>query len=310
MTTCRHLAILALLAFSTEALGWGYDGHRIVGEIAYQEMKPAARRNLLRLLRTDANDKYHSLSESTVWADDIKKSTHPDRSTYRWARTLHYVNLPEGAESFSRERDCRPKNNCPENLPCPNRDCVVEAVAFYRKVLADADASDKKRLLSLKFMAHFVGDVHQPLHAGLRADRGGNDIDVTFTNSGDRTQKGNLHAMWDYGLIERRMEELGFGDWQQYTTHLYASISDADRVEWLATMDPAAWATASSRQAAGYAYKHPSENRTIANEEILSPTETRTYREYANRVIELRLKQAGVRLARTLEEVFSEQHAP
>ena len=49
---------------------------------------------------------------------------------------------------------------------------------------------------ALKYVVHFIGDVHQPLHASNNDDRGGNDVAVTFM--GHQT---NLHAVWDNGII-------------------------------------------------------------------------------------------------------------
>jgi hypothetical protein len=53
-------------------------------------------------------------------------------------------------------------------------------------------------LKALKYLVHFVADVHQPLHAGYRDDRGGNMVQLRFLMQGS-----NLHALWDRGLLDR-----------------------------------------------------------------------------------------------------------
>jgi S1/P1 Nuclease len=57
-------------------------------------------------------------------------------------------------------------------------------------------AADEKRI-ALRFVAHLVGDIHQPLHAGFAEDRGDNSVDVRFNG-----RKTNLHSLWDTGLVE------------------------------------------------------------------------------------------------------------
>lgn len=90
---------------------------------------------------------------------------------------------------YQRERDC------------PDGQCAVEAVEKQTEVLA-SKASDDKRLLALKYLVHFVGDVHQPLHAGYGDDRGGNSYQIQAFGNGS-----NLHAFWDSGLIKSLQED-------------------------------------------------------------------------------------------------------
>ena len=90
---------------------------------------------------------------------------------------------------YQRERDC------------PGGQCVVEAIEKQTEVLA-SKASDDKRLLALKYLVHFVGDVHQPLHAGYGEDRGGNTYQIQAFGHGS-----NLHAFWDSGLIKTLQED-------------------------------------------------------------------------------------------------------
>ena len=112
--------------------------------------------------------------------------------------------------------------------------CVVTAIQEDVAVLASPDATDAEKLAALKFLGHWVGDIHQPLHAGFQDDRGGNHI---------RTQGSScdsLHALWDRCLVEERlgMEPIAI------VGEIRASITDEQRAAWLAS-DPADWANES-----------------------------------------------------------------
>ena len=81
---------------------------------------------------------------------------------------------------------------------CPLADrCVVTAIAKDVATLSDASNSDVARLIALKFLGHFVGDVHQPMHVSFEDDRGGNSVDTTGTCGS------NLHSAWDTCLLSR-----------------------------------------------------------------------------------------------------------
>jgi hypothetical protein len=45
-------------------------------------------------------------------------------------------------------------------------------------------------------LVHFLGDLHQPMHAGRKTDKGGNDFQVRWFETGT-----NLHKVWDYHMI-------------------------------------------------------------------------------------------------------------
>ena len=86
----------------------------------------------------------------------------------------HFVNFPKDANNYQQQRDCKQRN------------CVIEAIAWYVRVLKTGDAPRNEKRIALRFILHLVGDVHQPLHAGFAEDRGGNSVDVRF-NTGKKT---------------------------------------------------------------------------------------------------------------------------
>jgi nuclease S1 len=171
----RH-AFLALLCmvplFWQYAFAWGEDGHRIIATLADAQLTPAARKEVARLLALEPGQTLASIS---TWADQ-----HRNPATAPW----HYVNFPGGECHYQPERDC------------PDGKCVVGAIDLQMEVLRTS-GDDEKKLTALKYLVHFIGDIHQPLHAGFGDDRGGNRYQLQAFMRGS-----NLHAVWDSGLIK------------------------------------------------------------------------------------------------------------
>jgi len=244
--------------------GWGRDGHAIIAEIAWREMTPYAQRRAREILGGA------DLPAVASWADQVRRE-----EAYRWTAPLHYVNLPEGTAEFRLERDC------------PDGGCVVSAVRDFGALVVREDADEKTRREALMFLIHFVGDLHQPLHAGRPGDRGGNDISTVFFG-----QDRNLHSVWDSGI-------LGAGDeraWPLIAEDLVGDIDAADRLAWLADADGSdlaatagRWTFESFRLAERYCY--PVEPGTAIGAGYVDQTLP---------VVRLRLMQGGVRLGAVL----------
>jgi S1/P1 Nuclease len=78
-------------------------------------------------------------------------------------------------------------------------ECVVSAIEHDFAVLALSDATDEEKLAPLKFLGHWVGDIHQPLHAASQDDRGGNHVRTRGSSCG------SLHTLWDSCIVEERL---------------------------------------------------------------------------------------------------------
>ena len=172
---------LALALFAAPVFAWGAQGHRLVGALAEAELTPAARADVAKLL---AGEPEPSLAGIANWADELRSN---DRELARKSARWHFVNIGESDCQYEAARDCR------------GDDCVVEAIRKQAAILADPAQSIAARRDALKFVVHFVGDIHQPLHAGHAHDRGGNDVQVNEDGTGR-----NLHSLWDSRLFHRQ----------------------------------------------------------------------------------------------------------
>lgn len=255
--------LLSLIPHSAPpATVWSYDGHRIICEIAWRELTAPAKDRIRSLLAFDR--KYDRFSESCVWPDEIRRD-----STYRRFNTAHYVNLAPGAAGIDVARDCAATF------------CVVEAINDFTAVLGDAARPERERMEALKFLGHFVGDLHQPLHAGYGRDLGGNRTRLTFF--GDSL---NLHWLWDGAMLQR----LGLGP--EDAEALHQDIRPVDRLLWN-DRDPVTWAN---------------ESFALVEHQVYRGTETGAAGDdylAANRyTVERRLQQAGFRLGALLNRLL------
>ncbi|MGH8113290.1 MAG: S1/P1 nuclease, partial [Rhodanobacteraceae bacterium] len=206
--------VLAGLLWAPAAFAWGPLGHRIVADLAAAQLTPAARAEVARLLAvTGARD----LSQVANWADQLRDT---DPALFRRTKRLHYVNFHSADCTYDPPRDCR------------GGDCAVAAIDRYSAILANRANPPAQRAQALAFVVHFVGDIHQPLHADYRDDAGGNDFQVRWRGRGT-----NLHRVWDSLMLG--------------TAHLsaagYARKLQAERTPIAVGGTPAEWAEESCR---------------------------------------------------------------
>ena len=217
----RHLVFLSMFLVATcnttfSAFAWSDLGHRVICQIAYEELKPDIKARVDALIAINA--KFRTFADGCTWPDVFPRQRPPE----------HYVDLPRSAKGIEVERPC----------PVAYR-CVISAILNDTRDLAlSLDVSDQLSLL--KSLGHWVGDVHQPLHVSFDDDRGGNLVAV----AGSCWL--NLHAAWDACIIEKR---IGL-DYTDVAGKLRAEITDEDRKRWIPpVVDTAAvvgWANKSS----------------------------------------------------------------
>jgi hypothetical protein len=269
------LVMVGAAQVSTNA--WGPQGHRLVAAIAEGRLTPVARENVRWLLDGA------SLADVASWADQQRDAL---RQTGPW----HYVNIPNAAAAYDRERDCpRQPGTAAGSRADRWRDCIVDRILYHEQQLADSALDRADRATALKFLVHFVGDVHQPFHA-LADQRGGNDTPVRFFGSADCGEGGRvlpcqLHLVWDSGLIGRRR----LSD-QRYLAALEGVVQTRAKKPVGGT--PAEWAR---------------ESRDIARSALLRANADVGETYYSNHIgiVDERLAIAGLRLALVLNRSLS-----
>jgi hypothetical protein len=264
MMVLRRRAVVLLTCFLLVpgARAWGPDGHRIVAELAQRHLSPAAEAQVERLLAPEHTTR---LADVANWADNLQDDP-AQQALWKATRTLHYVNFGDRDCDYQPPRDCRGDR------------CEVGGLAHYAAVLGDRSQDVAARREALKFVVHFVGDVHQPLHAGYRSDKGGNTYQVQFQGQGS-----NLHRVWDSGMLRTRAL-----DWQDYAQRLDARGPVA--LPAAAAAPFAAWAEESCRLSRGV---YP-DGHTIGA----------SYVQAELPLAERRLREAGQRLAELLNRTL------
>jgi len=194
-----------LLLCASPAFPWGCEGHRTVALVALEQLTPHARAMASNLLQGEPSDsslhRYcgHTdlppFADMSTWADDIREKR---KETASW----HFIDVPLGAT-----RD-HMYDACPVATGC-----VTSALRGQLDVLRSASSGNAQKSEALMFVIHFVGDMHQPLHASTNNDRGGNCVPVAFfTQESKESATGenfrpNLHGVWDTDLVERVAKE-------------------------------------------------------------------------------------------------------
>ncbi len=207
------------------------------------------------------------LSRLSTWPDEIRSDPKMGYTT-PW----HYVSIPNGKTYFDQKRN--------------KEGDVIEALYRFEETLRDPKETKEHKLDALRFMVHMVGDLHQPLHVGLAEDRGGNSIRVKWFKS-----ETNLHSVWDEELVD--FEKLSFTEYANYLNHF--SKEDKKEFEKGSFID---WAKESQDlRPKVYDFGAPSESVSLSYE----------YNYKVKPIIEMRLKQAGLRLAYSLNKIFAKE---
>lgn len=242
------IAQLFLILAAPAAFAWGNLGHQVVGEIASHHLCAQAARDASTLLNGE------SLAEAATWADDVRSL--PE---FKYLKPWHFVTMD--------------LNSRYEEAPIPPRGDLI--TAYHEQLAQLKNPLSPKRAEALRLLIHFVGDVHQPFHAGMHADSGGNGVALTWFG-----WPSNLHQVWDTRMIKR----LGLS-----FTEL-ANFLDKPTAPVASQKTPEDWATESSK---------------IAAEVYPDVTELGyAYHDKYNPVAKERLLAAGQRLANLLNETF------
>jgi hypothetical protein len=275
------------------AHAWGDEGHEIIALIAAHYLEPAVRAKVDAIL---AADETHltpdtQIDQEATWADKWRDS---DRNTtkvrYNRTRQWHYVD--QELDGPDLQTACFGRPPLPETTPAsrgPEADCIVDKIDEFTAELKNPLTSKQEQRLALQFLLHFVGDLHQPLHAGDDHDRGGNLKRV----SAPGIASDNLHHYWDTEFVAR----LGSSA-TSVAQQLIANISDAERVQW-ARGTAADWARESFIVAKSQAY-----GMLPAADSSRHYLLSTAYVSDATTVTRQQLSRAGVRLAFVLNHAL------
>jgi len=252
--------ILVLLILSQSVLAsndWGQNGHRSVGETAEQYLKSKVKDKIDRILNGQ------SLADASTYADEIKSDDDYDKY-----KPWHYANIPFDKTYAEAEKN-------------PEGDIVFGIQECIEKLKGDT-LSPKEEQFYLKMLIHLVGDMHQPLHFGLKEDRGANDFKVKWFN-----QPSNMHRVWDTQMIE---------SYNMSYSELAANLPKLDR---------AVVKTIKS----GTLLDWVEENRELTREvyNSASANENLSYR-YMYQwfyVLKMQINKAGIRLAVILNDIYA-----
>jgi hypothetical protein len=305
--------LLVLLGCSARILlGWGCEGHQIVALIAEKNLNPRAAaevRNLLtsnpidpELIRFCTEGHEDPMSDASTWADDIRRSA----KTGKW----HYMDIPLEVTSGDPNKYCEPVGKADAK---GERDgCVLSALLYNRDVLQDEHKTLAERAEALRYIIHFVGDMHQPLHVTDNHDQGGNCAPMSLL---DAVTISNLHSIWDSGLLEKRLKKAR-QEPEQFAAALNRKFA-SDRTAWTKDMNPGRWVWEIHEAGVETTYGalqpaiplQPVNRRTDCNAESATVWKLHIrlgpdYEKAAGPVIDQQLAKAGFRLAAFLNEIW------
>ena len=289
---CRPLAIAAFAVVSVFALppavapvsAWGAVGHRVVARIAWALMNAPARNQVAVLFEVGPDPGRESRAHEAfvagaTWADEVR-AARPE--TYNW----HFVDIPVNEARYEAARDCAASEK---------GDCAIKAIARSRLDVVDPERAMTMRAEALKFLVHFVGDLHQPLHAIDNHDRGGNDVKVAALR-GEEGRDTNLHAVWDTGLINLSTET----EIARAERLLAQLVQQSPSLP--VSLDPVQWAEESHEIGLRVVYRYPSFLPTGPGPDPIVLDDA--YRSAAIAEIDRRQQLAGARLAALLTSLL------
>ena len=269
---------LAILAPSA-ARAWDAEGHRIIAHLAYERLTPKAKAEIATLIGHSAEQATPrcpvvSIEDASTWPDCVR----PD-SRWSYLARDHFEDVPL----------CGTK---PLEAYCPDGQCIVPETRRAIAVLKDSGQPTVQRLQALEEVVHFIGDMHQPLHAADNNDRGGNDVPAMVG-----AHWTNLHHVWDTEALEYAV-----GPDETNAEAALRPLIARNAVAW-SSGDLDAWLAQTHRIAVTYVYAHL-QRAASCGEPAPSQTITEDYLDGAAPIVRQQLGRAAVRLARVLNEAL------
>ncbi|MBC2669112.1 S1/P1 nuclease [Novosphingobium piscinae] len=277
----RVAAVLAVIAlWAAPAQAWWEYGHQTIAAVAMANVRPATRTELHRLLRAapalgTPECPAGTLEDAAYWPDCLRKQA------WRWAYTFpwHYQTMPI----------CKPFD---PKANCANGNCVSAQIERNRRILADRRLSKADRLEALAFLAHFVGDIHMPLHSGDNEDGGANGVKAAY----GQAPGSNLHAIWDGLEAERAISSASPPLVRRYSKAERTGLSGGTVADW----GRESWQLARTIYARAFGREDPCSGGPLPRSTVWTPAAIEQSLPDARR----RIVQGGLRLARVLDEAL------
>jgi S1/P1 Nuclease len=287
--------VLALLC--RDAHAWGDDGHKVVALIAQKCLTPSTKKQVTAMLRSDTDDlTKHDIASSATWADKYRDFNHR-KDHYTHTQNWHFVDIE--VDSPDLNAACFGHPPLPGGQPAsdgPDKICATDKINQFGAELRASDTDAEERVMALKFILHFVGDIHQPLHSSDNHDRGGNDVKV-IVDGFPHKSKDELHGFLDTQFVDA----LGTPP-SSLVASLLSNITPAQAKEW-ATGMPEDWAKEAFAVSLADVYGNP----PLSKGEVQHLDSS-----YVNKVekdVKLQLSRAGVRLAFFLNQALDTEQA-
>ena len=257
----KILLAFFLLYLPVQSMAWGLLGHRVVGQLAESYLNKQTSREIKLILGNE------NLAMASNWADFIKSEP-----SYNYISNWHYINLPTGLNEEQLDSALK-------------RDTITDIytkILFLTAELKKKNLEQEKKVMYLRLLIHFVGDIHQPMHTGRFEDLGGNKIQLTWFG-----QNTNLHRVWDSDLIDS--QQLSYTEYSRSINFI-----DKNQLHSMQSQDVAQWVKDSYRiseklyakvgngDKLGFRYIY--DNIDIANQQLL---------------------RGGIHLAALLNSIFS-----
>jgi hypothetical protein len=282
------LAIIGVLVWCP-AWAWYYEGHKVVAIIAADELTANARLHVSQILGVpnDEASVAKAMAAASVRPDtEFRK----DQATPPW----HYIAIC----LQDRETDLPSR--------CPGGNCVTAKIDEYARRLHQRDYDKWGAAGDLAFLTHFVGDIHQPLHAATNADRGGICQKVNVAPAEE-----NLHYAWDDAVVTVLEKQLGTND-PETTAHKLEALYPVD-----GKLEP--WKPGESEQIAWESHQlaevevyralgipeRPCSLNSCASTTSTPVTMSPAYMEHEGQVTGRQLAKAGYRLAALLNQTWA-----
>lgn len=316
------MAALSAAALPCHALAWGEVGHRLVAAVAWQYLTPAAQAKIKALLDQDTDTLTPSdFADRANWADKYRDSDRDSKGpAYTGTSNWHFVDIPAVKADSVADAEAAEASVCPHptladgqaaSVGAPADSCVIDKIKQFEVELANPATPVKEQILALKFLEHFVGDVHQPFHAIDDQDKGANCVSIA---EGPRNSE-SLHSYWDTGALLQLLKKPQSSDYNapspvnpaeiEAIAKTWATdVTPEQKTAW-SVDDPALWAAESAVLAHNVGYNlHMSKLPTCAtdnrNEPIVPPAH---YEQNAQAVVKEQIEKAGVRLAYVLNKI-------